>query len=58
MKILSIFFVFVGSHTVALNLATMYPNPDYAASWFKVAFALILSCFGMLHLALIKESTQ
>jgi len=37
--------VFGTGFVVAMQLATMYPNPSYAASWGKVAFALILFVF-------------
>lgn len=36
----------MGSFVAAQNLATMFPNPEYAASWGNVFFALALSIFG------------
>ena len=36
----------MGGFVAALNLATMFPNPEYAASWGKVFFAAALTVFG------------
>jgi len=44
--IVGFFLTTMGGFVAALNLATMFPNPEYAASWGKVFFALTLSIFG------------
>lgn len=36
----------MGGFVAALNLVTMFPNPEYAASWGKVVFATALAVFG------------
>lgn len=44
--IVGFFLTVMGGFVAALNLATMFPNPEYAASWGKTFFALSLSLFG------------
>lgn len=44
--IVGFFLTAMGGFIAALNLATMFPNPEYAASWGKAFFALSLSLFG------------
>lgn len=50
-RFVGFFLTTMGGFVAALNLATMFPNPEYHASWSKVFFALALSIFGgvMLH---------
>ena len=44
--IVGFFLTVMGGFVAALNLATMFPNPEYAASWGKVFFATTLAVFG------------
>jgi hypothetical protein len=39
-------FIVFGSFVAALNLACMFPDPAYAASWGKVFFATAIALFG------------
>ena len=44
--IVGFFLTVIGGFVAALNLATMFPNTEYAASWGKVFFAMTVSVFG------------
>lgn len=37
--------IFLAGHVAALNLATMYPNENYAAGWGRVAIACFFGIF-------------
>ena len=44
--IVGFFLTVMGGFVAALNLATMFPNPEYAASWGNVFFATAMAVFG------------
>lgn len=46
--VIGVLFAVLGSFVAALNLATLYPNPWYKATWTKVLVAAALAAFGVL----------
>ena len=38
--------IVLGILVVAINLVIMYPNPDYEASWWKIAMATAIVVLG------------
>ena len=43
---IGIFLTVTGSFVAAINLASMFPNPEYAASWSKVFFSTAIVVLG------------
>lgn len=47
MKLIYLLMMFMGPFLVGLNLATLYPSPDYNASWTSVGIAFGIWVWGL-----------
>lgn len=45
---IGLLFVFLGGFVAAINLVTMFPNPNYSASWRTVSIAIIYVVVGVI----------
>ncbi len=48
-KLLSMVFLVWGGIMIGINLAGLYPNPDYEAAWWRIGVFTILIVWALLN---------